>query len=113
MTIKENKKKVRYDSIHKYFKKMNPDVAVYDTYQAYILDLIVNLGEIYDDNHETIRQFVRAGKEKDREARKFYDREDHLNLIGKILRRSLGMDVRENLSHYQKAPMSATEIKNI
>ena len=115
MTIKENKKDVRFKSIHAYFKKMNPSAVVYDMYQAYILDVIINLGDVYDDNHEEIQALLRAGKQatgrhKDPELCKLYTREDHLNRIGRLLRDAVGINVKENRKKYTKRPLSATEI---
>ena len=97
-----DRKKVRFQALHKFFEKRN-DHKPHDKYDKYILRCLVDLGEVYDENSDILRDLVRRGattKETSLtqfqiDIKKQYDiysrREKNLNDISHYFRKAIGL----------------------
>lgn len=92
MTVPKTRKQVRFEALHKYFREKHVGKEPEDAYDAYILQMLVNLGELYDDNQDKIRAAIREGKAVNaKRLATLWSREEHLNAIGNVLRRAVNM----------------------
>lgn len=103
--LKSDVKKIRYRSLHQLFKQIHGHEPS-DKFHSYILKLIINLGEVYDENMEGISRLIRLGavskfqdpgelerlKPIKKQLDELRDREAVLDSVGRLLRRVIKID---------------------
>ena len=103
--MKKAKKDTRYRVLLQVFRDKHMDNLPLDKFDEYLLKLLCDLGEVYDENQDEIRNILRKNtgcKKRPAECAKFDHRERGLNSVSIHLRTLLGLNVPSNFGSDSK-----------
>lgn len=89
------RKDTRFKSLLAWFKVKHKNELPKDKYESFILRIVVDLGEVYDENHAEISVMVRKGYRaaNSPELAELIRRNDALNTISQNLRKAINVEI--------------------